>query len=58
MSVKRLVTVILGMLWESATCLAQLDTAAIIGTVSDSSGAMVASAKVEVQNMGTRTVTT
>ena len=34
-------------------CLAQLDTATILGTVTDSSGAVVAGAQVEVQNVGT-----
>jgi hypothetical protein len=41
------------MLWAAALGLAQLDTASIVGTVIDSSGAVIPGAKVQVQNMGT-----
>jgi hypothetical protein len=41
------------MFWAAALCLAQLDTASIVGTVLDSSGAVIPGAKVQVQNMGT-----
>src|SRR5882724_4002773 len=37
----------------SVTCFAQLDTATILGTVSDTTGAVVTGARVEVQNTGT-----
>ena len=45
-----LITTILG---ASLICLAQLDTATILGTVTDSSGGVVPGAKVQVQNTGT-----
>jgi len=53
MCVRRIVVTLLVMLWASAICLAQFDTATILGTVSDSSGAVVPGAKVVVQNTET-----
>ena len=53
MLARRFLLVFLTMLWASVLCLAQLDTATILGTVSDSSGAVIPGAKVVVQNMGT-----
>lgn len=53
MVVRPLASVILGMIWASAACLAQLDNASIVGTVFDSSGAIIPGARVVVQNMGT-----
>ncbi len=56
MMMKRLAVIVLAVcclpsLW------AQLDTASIVGTVADATGAMLPGAKVEVQNMGTGTST-
>src|SRR5215211_1922701 len=45
-----LVTILLGL---GSICQAQLDTATILGTVSDSSGGVVPGAKVLVRNIGT-----
>ena len=53
MLVRRLLMIAATVLWASTICLAQLDTATILGTVSDSSGAVVPGAKVVVQNTGT-----
>jgi len=53
MIVRRLGIVIMVMLWACGMCLAQLDTASIVGTVFDPSGAVIPNAKVVVQNMGT-----
>jgi hypothetical protein len=53
MVIRRLVLITLAMLWAAVLCLAQLDTASILGTVFDSSGAVIPGAKVVVQNMGT-----
>ena len=53
MIVRRLGIVIIVMLWACGMCLAQLETATILGTVSDSSGGVIPNAKVVVQNMGT-----
>jgi hypothetical protein len=55
MSVQRFATMILVLL-ASATCLAQLDTATILGTVSDATGAVIVGAKVVIQNTGTSAV--
>ncbi len=55
MSVRRIATMIFVVL-TSATCLAQLDTATILGTVSDATGAVIVGAKVVVQNTGTSAV--
>jgi hypothetical protein len=54
MSLKQLsIAVSLSFLLVSATCFAQLTTATILGTVTDSTGAVLANAKVEIQNTGT-----
>jgi hypothetical protein len=54
MSLKQLSSAVsLSFLLMSATCFAQLTTATILGTVTDSTGAVLANAKVEVQNTGT-----
>ena len=50
---RRLGLTIVAILWAAVLCLAQLDTATILGTVLDSSGAVIPGAKVQVQNMGT-----
>lgn len=57
MSLKRFTQLIL-LLVVPTVCLAQLDTASILGTVTDSSGAVIAGAEVEVQNMGTAATVT
>ncbi len=57
MSLKRLTQLFL-FLVAPAVCLAQLDTATILGTVTDSSGALVAGAQVDVQNLGTSVTVT
>jgi len=49
----RLRLFILAMLMSVVVCQAQLDTATILGTVTDSSGAVMPGAKVQVKNMGT-----
>jgi len=49
----RLGLLILVMLVSVAVCQAQLDTATILGTVSDATGAVMPGVKVQVQNMGT-----
>jgi len=53
MYLRRFALIVLSLLWATALCLAQLDTATILGTVYDPSGAVVPGAKVVVQNMGT-----
>jgi hypothetical protein len=52
MSLKRFSRLIL-FLVAPTVCLAQLDTGTILGTVTDSSGAVVAGAHVDVKNAGT-----
>jgi hypothetical protein len=46
MVIRRLVLITLAMLWAAVLCLAQLDTGTIVGTVLDSSGAVIPGAKV------------
>ena len=53
MFVRRLGLLITTILGASLICLAQLDTATLLGTVTDSSGGVVPGAKVQVQNTGT-----
>src|SRR5882724_1572900 len=58
MILKRLAMLMFVAVLASATCLAQLDKASIIGTVSDATGAVVAGARVDVTNLGTGAVGT
>jgi len=51
--VRRTVLLIMTIFLGSVICLAQLETATILGTVSDTSGAVIHGARVEVTNMGT-----
>jgi hypothetical protein len=51
--VRRFVLLIPFVLGVTSVCRAQLDTATILGTVYDSSGAVIPQAKIQVQNMGT-----
>ena len=53
MYIRRFALIVLSLLWAATLCLAQLDTASILGTVLDSSGGVIPGAKVVVQNMGT-----
>ena len=53
MFVRRLVLLVMTIVGASAICLAQLDTATLLGTVTDSSGGVIPGAKVQVQNTGT-----
>ena len=55
---KRLAMLMFVMGLGSATCLAQLDKASIIGTVSDATGVVVAGARVDITNLGTGAVAT
>lgn len=53
MSIRRTGLFVLFTLCFAAVCLAQLDTASIVGTVTDASGAVVPGAAVSIQNLGT-----
>src|SRR6476646_1404878 len=54
-TIMRLLGIVIGLCFVlvSVTCFAQLDTATILGTISDTTGAVVIGARVEVQNTGT-----
>ena len=53
MRARRLFYLVVAIISAAAIGFAQLQTATILGTVSDSSGAVIPSAKVVVQNTGT-----